>query len=78
MGERRTNGEVVGLGLLRRMPGGGVRVDEAVDAFCAVLTLHDGAVAWQPADVSRLTGEQRRAFADRLRQQLRLLEGGAR
>lgn len=66
-------GEIVSLGFLRRSAGGGVAVGGGCKTFCAVLVLDDGAVTWQPMDLTGLSNEQITLVGERLEQQMRLL-----
>jgi len=70
----KKTGEIVSIGFLRRTAGGGVAVDGNCKTFCAVLVLEDGAVTWQPLDLTGLSREQLQVVEERLRQQLRLIE----
>jgi hypothetical protein len=61
---------VEGIGLLRRVrgPSSALFVSESGSPFAVVTALEDGAVGWQPPNLSLLNGEQlhefRRRFAD--------------
>ncbi len=66
-------GEVVGVGILRLAADGSLFATP-IRTVAAVFVLTDGTVAWQPVDLSKLSAEQLRLFAERLRQQLDLVE----